>query len=398
MSLPPQSQYGFCATCGTPRTTPGQGFCPKCGTAQAAVAVTPPAQGYAAPAPEYAAPAPTQPAPPPAYPYQQPAQYQPVDPNQPYPYYGQQPGWAQGQARGGGPGIGAILAIIGGVVFVLILGGLAVIAMSGHGSTSAATLTPLATPSASATVLVTIAPPTAAPANGSITFSPSVVTCSTPVVFTMYTTLPATVLPGDSLIQKFDGVSGGTITITAGDTMTHNADGTWTDVSPSTIAEMTSDCNNGGKSASGAGVLVPGTHTIGLYTADGVLLAQGSYTVLDSGPVAGSGAITFSPSTISCSAPVDFVTTIILPSSVKSGDTVTETLDGANFGSGTVSAESGWVQKSDGSWSSSTTDTAAAVTSACTSSQSVLTAGNHAVKILDAAGNVLAEGQYTVAP
>jgi hypothetical protein len=391
MSMPPQSQYGFCATCGTPRMTPDQGFCPTCGAALAVVAVTP-AQGYGAPAP-------SQPVAPPAYPYQQPAQYQPGDPNQPPPYYGQQPGWPQGQARGGGLGTGPILAIIGGVVVLaLILGGIAVVAMSGHGSTSAATPTLLATPSPSATVLVTVAPPTAAPTTGSITFSPSVVTCSTPIVFTMYTTLPATVLPGDSLTQKFDGVDGGKFTVTPSDTMTHNADGTWSDVSPSTLAEMTSDCNNGGKSSNGLEVLTPGTHTIAFYTSDGALLAQGSYTVLASGPVPGSGAITFSPSTISCSAPVEFVTTIILPSSVQSGDAVTETLDGANFGSGTVSTASGWVHESDGSWSSTTTDSTAAVTTSCTSGDSVLSAGIHAVKILDADGNVLAEGQYTAAP
>lgn len=394
MSLPPQSQHGFCATCGTPRTTPGQGFCPTCGTAQAPLTVTPPAQGFVAPAPN-------QPAPPPAYPYQQPAQYQPADPNQPPPYYGQQPGWPEGQARGGGLGTGPILAIVGGVVVLaLILGGIAVVAMSGHGSTSAATLTPLAIPSASATVLVTIAPPTAtaAPATGSITFSPAVVTCSTPVVFTMYLTLPATVLPGASLTQKFDGVAGGTVTLTEGDGMTHNADGTWTAVSPSTTDVMISDCNNGGKSSAGLEVLVPGTHTIAYYTADGALLAQGSYTVLASGPLAGSGAITFSPTSISCSAPVDFVTTFILPSSVQSGDSVTETLDGATIGTGTVSAGSGWVHESDGTWSSRSTDSSAAVTSACTSGQTVLAAGNHLLKILDSAGNVLAEGQYVVTP
>jgi hypothetical protein len=273
------------------------------------VAVTPPAQGYVAPVPN-------QPAPPPAYPYQQPAQYQPVDPNQPPPYYGQQPGWPQGQARGGGLGTGPILAIVGGVVvFALILGGIAVVAMSGHGSTSAATLTPLATPSPSATVLVTIAPPTAtaAPATGSITFSPSVVTCSTPVVFTMYMTLPATVLPGASLTQKFDGVAGGTVTLTEGDGITHNDDGTWSAVSPSTTDLMISDCNNGGKSSAGLEVLVPGTHTIAYYTADGALLAQGSYTVMPSEAVVPHGKVIFStdlPKADSNCSPTHAVTSV----------------------------------------------------------------------------------------
>jgi hypothetical protein len=98
-----------------------------------------------------------------------------------------------------------------------------------------------------------------------------------------------------------------------------------------------------------------------------------------------------------CSSPQEFDTTIYLPATVKSGEAVTEKLDDETYATGVVSTAS-WTQSADGSWSSSTSATAASVTTACEADNGVMTIGTHHVEIVDAEGVLLAENWYTVEP
>lgn len=127
----------------------------------------------------------------------------------------------------------------------------------------------------------------------------------------------------------------------------------------------------------------------------------GGYFVLNTGS---KSAITFTPSTLSCSNPVTFTVSAHLPSSVKAGDTVTITLDGKSAGSSAVaSSGNDAVQQSDGSWLITSTTTPTSMATACKAGGSVggfnsLTPGTHTMQVLDASGKVLAQGSYTVNP
>jgi hypothetical protein len=398
MSMPPQGPYGACANCGTPFGATGQSFCATCGTAQQIAPPAPPV--FAPPPPTYAPPPPANQFPQTA-PYQQPDASQPPNPyQQPNPYYGQQPGWGgapQGYAPSG-PGVnkGVVAVIIGVVVVVAMVFGLLIIGISRNNSTAQSSPFTSASPSPSVTSSLPTQPPVAT--TGSITFAPSVLSCSSPVDMVMTTILPTSVQSGDSIAESFDGHSGGSTPVTEGGTTTHRADGTWVDVSTSSASSMQADCARGGQNSGGIEVLTPGVHVVTISDSTGNVLATGSYTVTGSAPTptaTAAGSIDFVPSTLSCSAPVDFVTVISLPFTVKSGDSVTETLDGAVYGTGTVSSAT-WTQLSDGSWTNTTTDSASAVGQACSGGQSVMAAGTHVVKVLDAQDKLLAQGQYTV--
>jgi hypothetical protein len=281
-----------------------------------------------------------------------------------------------------------VAAIIGVVVVVAMVFGLLIIGISRNNSTAESTPFSTASPTE---------PPVAT--TGSITFAPAVLSCSNPVDMVTTIILPASVQSGDSISESFDGHSGGSTPVTEGGTTTHLADGTWVDVSTSSASLMQADCARGGLNSGGTEVLTPGAHVITIYDSTGNLLATGSYTVTGSAPTptaTAAGSIDFVPSTMSCSAPVDFVTAITLPSTVKSGDTITETLDGAVYGTGTVSST--WTHLSDGSWTKTTTDSASDVGQACSGGQSVMAAGTHVVKLFDAQDQLLAQGQYTVTP
>jgi hypothetical protein len=115
--------------------------------------------------------------------------------------------------------------------------------------------------------------------SGGITFSPSTLSCKTPVVFTTTARLPASVHASDTIAITLDGKSAGTSTVvdSSGDTK-QQPDGSWLSVSTTTAAQMQSLCAAGG-SAGGMNVLTPGTHTMQVLDASGKVLAQGSYTV-----------------------------------------------------------------------------------------------------------------------
>lgn len=114
-----------------------------------------------------------------------------------------------------------------------------------------------------------------------------------------------------------------------------------------------------------------------------------------------SNGISFSPSTVSCSNPIDFMTTIHLPSSVSAADTITVMLDGRTLASGSISTTA--TQGSDGNWTSTSVSSAAQMRSICAAggyagSSGVLTPGSHTEQILDTTGKILASGTYTVNP
>jgi hypothetical protein len=114
--------------------------------------------------------------------------------------------------------------------------------------------------------------------SGSITFTPSTVSCSTPVAFTSTAHLPSSLHVGDTLTVTLDGKSAGTTQVAIGGEMTQSADGSWLDVSTTTPADMQTLCAAGG-SAGGFNVLTPGTHTMKVLDASGKVIAEGSYTV-----------------------------------------------------------------------------------------------------------------------
>lgn len=392
MSLPPQSPYGFCQTCGTPHAIPNQAFCPTCGTAQVPV-----------PAPA-APPAALPPAPfVPTAPFQA---AQPTPPGEPpaNPYYGQ-PVWAAmppGPAPKSG-GVNPLFVVVGGaVIFALVLAGIVVIGLSRNNSNSNAhTLTPLTvtTDSGKPSPVVTI---------GGVTFSPAIVDCSTPVEFTVTISLPASVQSGDSVVVKFDGADIGSTTIQAGGTTIHEPDGTWQDASTSTIETMQSDCANGGVSSSGVAVLTPGIHEYQILTEGGTLLAQGSYTVTggqaQSSPSPLASGVVYSPTVISCSAPVAWSATFRIPASVQEGDTVVEKIDGTVISSGPMVVDAATVHETDGSWTVVSSYATDAIQTLCSNGGlnsagvAVFTQGSHHIQIFDANGVVVAEGTYSVTP
>jgi hypothetical protein len=115
----------------------------------------------------------------------------------------------------------------------------------------------------------------------------------------------------------------------------------------------------------------------------------------------GSGGISFDPSTVSCSSPVVFTSTVHLPSSVQAGDTIIQTLDGQTIARGPVTSSA--VRQPDGSWIYVNTSSVASMQSLCASGGSsggvnLLTQGTHTEQILDSTGRMLASGSYTVTP
>lgn len=374
MTLPPQGSFGFCASCGAPRTSADMVFCPNCGAAQALAPAQPPAPAFV---------------PPPA------GSTPPGAP--PAPYYGQ-PAWngAPAQAAPVKRGINPLLILVGIVIIALLAGGAYLFATRSDNKGPGASASPAPT------------------AMTGISFSQTTFDCSAPVDMTMTARLPSTVKSGDTLTIKFDTTSLGTYDISPDSTTTLKADGSWVIVTDSTATEMQADCGRGGLNAQGVGVLTPGTHTYQMLDATSKVLAQGSYKVTGSAatptptptptlapPPASTGSITFSPSTMSCASPAAFTTRILLPSSVQSGDAITEKLDGTDYAQGTVTAGSVWTHQADGTWLDVSTDSLSAVSGVCSTdgydgSTAIFTSGDHTVQIVDADGNILAEGSYTV--
>jgi hypothetical protein len=119
-------------------------------------------------------------------------------------------------------------------------------------------------------------------------------------------------------------------------------------------------------------------------------------------PTMAATGITFSPGSVDCSTPVDFVTTIRLPASVKTGDTITVKLDGQVLGTEPFSVGGSTTLQPDGSSLTVNTATASEMQADCenggksSTGVAVLTSGVHIYTILDASGTLLAEGSYMV--
>jgi hypothetical protein len=373
---------------------PNQAFCPTCGTAQPPVPAQTPA---AVPAPAPVAPV--------AAPYQAADQTPPGEPPA-NPYYTQPPWGAMPPAPApNGGGINPLFVIVGGlVVIALIVAGIAVVGMNRNNSDSS----PI--PSHVAVASSTSAAPSASlpSMTGGITFSPATVDCAIPVAFTTTITLPSTVKSGDTVVIKFDGTTLGTTTISAGGSTTLEADGSWLDVSTATVSGMQTDCANGGMSSSNVAVLTPGTHLYQVLNESGTILAQGSYTVTGSlttsSPNPSLMSITYSPQSLTCSAPVAWQATFRLPASVLSGDTVVEKIDGTEISSGPMQVDSTTTHETDGTWTVVSSFTVSDIQSICDNSGlngsgvAVMTVGTHNIQVFDSNDVLLAQGSYTVTP
>jgi hypothetical protein len=182
---------------------------------------------------------------------------QPAQPQQPAQQYGapptgyqapvgQQPGFGQVYTPGYGPGvapakkapIGLIVAIAGGIGALLLIIIVAVVLLAGHAN------------------------------SGSITFSPSTISCGTSTVFSETIRLPSSVHAGDVVTVYGDGVEENTVSIDA-TTWAKQSDGSWL-YTFSTTNSLT--CASTGTSA-------VGSHTMTIKDSAGKTLAEGSYTV-----------------------------------------------------------------------------------------------------------------------
>ena len=115
----------------------------------------------------------------------------------------------------------------------------------------------------------------------------------------------------------------------------------------------------------------------------------------------GALVISFSPQRLSCDSPVDFTTKVTIPSSVKTGNTVSVTFDGQVIGSVIMNPGNTTTLEADGSWLDVSTTTADQMKKICSDGGSagnvdVLTPGTHTMTLTNAAGSVLAAGSYEV--
>ena len=352
--------FGFCANCGTPATSAAEKFCASCGTALPAHAATAAAAAAAAPPP---------PPPPP-----------PVGaPYAPPPYTPAQPAWGMPPAAApAGSAVNPILLLVGALVIVAVIAGVGFYVVNNGSKGSPAPSIASSSPTvASSSPKATIAHSPSGGivgGSGSIAFSPSTVVCGE--TWTTTVTLPASVKGTDQITLKVDGVVVGTQTvIDAG--MTKQADGSWlgTDTGPA-------DCSVG-----------VGKHTEQLVDASGKVLAEGSFTFVESStktPAVSEGSITFKPAEFSCSAaPVQVTETIRLPASLQGADLITAVIDGQAGKTGTVA--SSFKKQSDGSW-------LATYTYSSTNFCAQYDTGPHVIFIVDQNGNYPAQGAWRIDP
>jgi antitoxin (DNA-binding transcriptional repressor) of toxin-antitoxin stability system len=113
---------------------------------------------------------------------------------------------------------------------------------------------------------------------GSLTFTPSTVSCSKPVAFTVTAHLPSSVKAGDKVTITLDGKPVTTSTVAEVSDMIQQPDGSWTSTSTTTADTMQAICSAGGGSG-GFNLYTPGTHTMQVLDSSGKVIASGSYTV-----------------------------------------------------------------------------------------------------------------------
>jgi len=257
--------------------------------------------------------------------------------------------------------------------------------------------TPVATPVATP-IPTPVATPSPTPVAGGITFSPSTLSCSTPVDWTITGRLPASVHAGDTITTTFDGKSIGTTQISSAGDTTQQADGSWITARTFTAADVQSGCATGGVSSTGVNLLVPGTHTMQILDSNGNVLAQGSYTVVTgsnptpkptSNPTP-QGSITFKPPSFSCSgSAIDVTMTVVLSASIPGSAIITPVDDGTPQDQESVNST--FQKQPDGSWLDSTTANSGDL---CVQYR----AGQHTIGFLDASGHPIVQGTFTVLP
>jgi hypothetical protein len=108
---------------------------------------------------------------------------------------------------------------------------------------------------------------------GSITFGPATESCSNPAALTETIQLPSSVKATDMITLKANGT---TVVSEAasGSGLVPKPDGTWQEITQTTVADLQSLC------AAGNASWTPGTHTLQILDSSLKVLAQGSYTVV----------------------------------------------------------------------------------------------------------------------
>jgi hypothetical protein len=227
--------------------------------------------------------------------------------------------------------------------------------------------------------------------SGSIVFSPTTIGCPSQP-YTTTVRLPSSVKGTDEITYQIDGTTMTTQTVTDFG-LTLQADDTWS----------VSVTNPDGSSYCPMG---PGPHIARLLDSSGHVLAQGAFTFVmlaspspspspsptlrPSPSPASKSSITIQPSSFSCSASaIDVTLTIRLSASIPGSAQITSESDGT--AGSTASVESTLVKQSDGTWLGSTTSSS---TTLC----GEYSPGNHRIGVLDANGQLIAEGKFTVNP
>jgi hypothetical protein len=101
-----------------------------------------------------------------------------------------------------------------------------------------------------------------------------------------------------------------------------------------------------------------------------------------------AGSVTFKPSSFSCADPTLPITmSVFLPAAVLASEEVTAKLDATELNAKTVGTD--FEKQADGRWLSTGNDT---VSTLC----DMVGAGNHAFRVLDSKGNLLAQGSFTI--
>jgi hypothetical protein len=239
--------FGFCPTCGTPRTAAEQKFCAVCGSAFAAgAAPAPPVAPVAAAVPPVAPPpwstppageatAPSAWAAPPAVPGGAAAQATPAAPPSYPPAYPDAPVPTVPialVATSAGHKSRRPLLLLGGLVLAAIVGAFVYMNM---GSMS-----------------------------GSISYSPSTISCSSTASMTVTIRLPSSLNATDQIIAQLDGQVRTTATV--GSQFIQQSDGSWLQT---TTQSASSAC----------GSLSRGTHVGRVLDPSGKVLAESSFTL-----------------------------------------------------------------------------------------------------------------------
>lgn len=221
--------------------------------------------------------------------------------------------------------------------------------------------------------------------SGSLTFTPSSISCSSTQSMTLTIKLPASLQGSDVVTMEFDGATVGSTTLDQSK-LKRQSDGTWLITEPYGYG----DC--GTSSA-------VGKHTGTFLDAKGNVLAEGSYTLTPPASDSPSGSITISPSTYTCYELIfgSHTVTITLPGSLQATDVITieegkgayaRLFDTKSISAwGFVQSGSSWVLSDAGNLTPISFDTYICILGGT---------GSYTMYVLDANGNVLAQGNYSL--